>query len=313
MRNYIKAARLRTLPLSVSGIIVGASIGFTELLKNSAIENLQMTTSNSNLLQSSIFWLAILTTIGFQVLSNFANDYGDGIKGTDDNRKGETRMVSSGAISPNQMKRAIVVTSIISILTAILLIYEAFGEESFGYSMLFLFLGLASIVAAIKYTVGEFSYGYSGFGDLFVFLFFGLLAVVGTYFLYVKQLTYFVFFPAFTIGLLSTAVLNLNNMRDRVSDKNSGKNTLVVKIGPEFAKYYHYYLIASSFLFTFLYSVMNYSSFYQFLFMVAYVPLIKHVLFVMNNKEEAKLDGELKKVALSTFFFAILFSVGLFL
>ncbi|HAO15326.1 MAG TPA: 1,4-dihydroxy-2-naphthoate octaprenyltransferase, partial [Tenacibaculum sp.] len=173
MRNYIKAARLRTLPLSVSGIIVGASIGFTELLKNSAIENLQMTTSNSNLLQSSIFWLAILTTIGFQVLSNFANDYGDGIKGTDDNRKGETRMVSSGAISPNQMKRAIVVTSIISILTAILLIYEAFGEESFGYSMLFLFLGLASIVAAIKYTVGEFSYGYSGFGDLFVFLFFG--------------------------------------------------------------------------------------------------------------------------------------------
>lgn len=313
MRNYIKAARLRTLPLSVSGIIVGASIGFTEVLKSSAIENLQTTTPNTNLLQSSIFWLATLTTIGFQVLSNFANDYGDGIKGTDDNRKGEARMVSSGAISPNQMKRAIVVTSIISIVTAILLIYEAFGEENFGYSMLFLILGLISIVAAIKYTIGEFSYGYSGFGDLFVFLFFGLLAVVGTYFLYVKQLTYIVFFPAFTIGLLSTAVLNLNNMRDRVSDKNSGKNTLVVKIGSEFAKYYHYYLIASSFLFTFLYSFLQYRSPYQFLFMVAYVPLIKHVLFVMKNKEEAKLDGELKKVALSTFLFAILFSVGLFL
>ncbi|SEC91977.1 1,4-dihydroxy-2-naphthoate prenyltransferase [Tenacibaculum sp. MAR_2009_124] len=310
MKNYIKAARLRTLPLSVSGIIVGASIGITNGVVNSLFNHIGVNLSNTNILQSSIFWLAILTTIGFQVLSNFANDYGDGIKGTDDNREGEERMVSSGAITPSQMKKAMIVTAILTLVVAILLIYQAFGKDNFAYSMLFFGLGLASIAAAIKYTVGKSAYGYSGFGDVFVFIFFGLLAVVGTFFLYTKALEFTVFLPAFTIGLLSTAVLNLNNMRDRVNDAKSGKNTLVVKIGAEFAKYYHYYLIGASFLFALLYTVVEYRSPSQFLFLIAYIPLIKHVLFVMKNNEEAKLDGELKKVALSTFLFAILFALG---
>ncbi|WP_408030418.1 1,4-dihydroxy-2-naphthoate octaprenyltransferase [Tenacibaculum xiamenense] len=310
MKNYIKAARLRTLPLSVSGIIVGASIGITHGIVNSLSKNIGIELTNTNILQSSIFWLAILTTIGFQVLSNFANDYGDGVKGTDDNREGEARMVSSGAITPAQMKKAMIITAVLTLIIAVLLIYVAFGKDDFGYSLLFFGLGLASIAAAIKYTVGKSAYGYSGFGDIFVFLFFGLLAVVGTFFLYSKQLEFTVFLPAFTIGLLSTAVLNLNNMRDRVNDAKSGKNTLVVKIGSEFAKYYHYYLIGASLLFTLLYTVIKYHSPAQFLFLLAYIPLIKHVLFVMKNKEEAKLDGELKKVALSTFLFAILFALG---
>ena len=137
-----------------------------------------------------IFWLAILTTIGFQVLSNFANDYGDGVKGTDDNREGEARMVSSGAITPKQMKSAMIITTILTLIVALLLIYVSFGKENFGYSVLFFLLGIASIAAAIKYTVGKSAYGYSGLGDVFVFVFFGLLSVVGTYFLYTKQLDF---------------------------------------------------------------------------------------------------------------------------
>ncbi len=312
VKSYIKAARLRTLPLSVSGIIVGAYLGSYDsfLPIHEKYFDTTICVSRIPLYQSLIFWLAILTTIGFQVLSNFANDYGDGIKGTDKEREGEARMVASGAITPKQMKNAMIITAILTLIVALLLIYTAFGKENFIYSLLFFGLGITSIVAAIKYTVGKSAYGYSGFGDVFVFLFFGLLSVVGTYFLYTKDINFTIFLPAFSVGLLSTAVLNLNNMRDRVNDAKANKNTLVVKIGAEFAKYYHYYLIVSSFLFALLYIVVHFRSPFQFLFLIAYLPLIKHVLFVYKNKEEALLDGELKKVALSTFLFAILFGLG---
>ncbi|MCD8405545.1 1,4-dihydroxy-2-naphthoate octaprenyltransferase [Tenacibaculum dicentrarchi] len=302
IKNYIKAARLRTLPLSVSGIIVGSFLANFSTYTNDNFPN-----SEKNYL---IFILAILTTIGFQVLSNFANDYGDGIKGTDDNREGEARMVSSGAITPKQMKTAMIITAIITLIIALSLIYVSFGKDNFLFSVIFFGLGVSSIVAAIKYTVGKSAYGYSGFGDVFVFVFFGLLAVVGTYFLYTKQLNSTIFLPAITIGLLSTAVLNLNNMRDRVNDAKVGKNTLVVKLGASLSKYYHYYLIIASFLFANLYVVINFKSPLQFLFILAYLPIIKHLFFVYKNKEEPLLDGELKKVALSTFFFAILFGLG---
>lgn len=312
VKSYIKAARLRTLPLSISGIIVGSSLGlhynFSNLLEKTIDTTICI--SQTFIFESPIFWLAILTTIGFQVLSNFANDYGDGIKGTDINREGEERMVSSGKITPKQMKFAMIITAVITIAIALLLIYTAFGKDNFGYSIVFFLLGIASIAAAIKYTVGKSAYGYSGFGDVFVFIFFGLLSVVGSYFLFAKQLNIVVFLPAISIGLLSVAVLNLNNMRDIVNDKATNKNTLVVKVGAEFAKYYHYTLIIASFLFALLYTVIQYQNPLQFLFLIAYIPLVKHLIFVFKNKEEKQLDGELKKVALSTFLFAILFGLG---
>ncbi len=293
LKSYLKAARLRTLPLSISGIIVGSFLA-----------------ASQNSFDWSIAILATLTTIGFQIISNFANDYGDGIKGTDTNRVGEARMVASGAISPSQMKKAIAITTFLTLVAAILLIYVSFGKENFAFSILFFVLGIIAIIAAIKYTVGKSAYGYSGFGDLFVFLFFGLLSVMGSYFLFTKQLHFIVFFPAIAIGLLSTAVLNLNNMRDRENDKKVGKNTLVVKIGAEFAKYYHYYLIIASLLFTLLYTLIAYKNPIQFLFLIAYIPLAKHLVFVTKNQEAPALDGELKKVAFSTFLFAILFGLG---
>ena len=306
VKSYIKAARLRTLPLSISGIILGSYLG------NEFVNSLLEDTIRTSIWESSIFWLAIFTTIGFQVLSNYANDYGDGIKGSDKNRTGEARMVSSGAITPKQMKTAMIITTTITLLSALLLIYVAFGSESFGYSILFFGLGIASIAAAIKYTVGNSAYGYSGFGDIFVFLFFGLLSVVGSYFLYTKMINFEVFLPAFSIGLLSTAVLNLNNLRDREQDKTNNKNTLVVKLGAIRAKKYHYFLIIGALITALIYTFLNFSSIYEFVFLVAFIPLVKNMITVSRNNTPAELDGELKKVALSTFLFAILFGIGQF-
>tara|TARA_R110002049_G_scaffold82223_11_gene209326 strand:+ start:754 stop:1677 length:924 start_codon:yes stop_codon:yes gene_type:complete len=302
VKSFIKAARLRTLPLSISGIIVGSYLGNDALLYENSIK--------TTIWETPIFWLAILTTIGFQVLSNFANDYGDGIKGSDKNRTGEARMVSSGAISPKQMKMAMIVTTIITLFFALWLIYEAFGSENFGFSILFLILGIASIAAAIKYTVGNSAYGYSGFGDLFVFLFFGLLSVVGSYFLYTQQLNFKIFLPAISVGLLSAAVLNLNNLRDREEDKKNNKNTLVVKLGINKAKKYHYFLVLFALISGLIYTFLDFRTVYQLIFLVAFIPLIKNLITVSKNTIPAELDGELKKVALSTFLFAVLFSIG---
>jgi 1,4-dihydroxy-2-naphthoate octaprenyltransferase len=304
VKSYVKAARLRTLPLSVSGIILGSYLG------NQFVNNLSETNIQYSIWESSIFWLAILTTIGFQVLSNFANDYGDGIKGSDKNRTGEARMVASGVITPKQMKLAMLWTIVVTLTIALLLIYVAFGSESFGFSILFLGLGIASIVAAMKYTMGTSAYGYSGFGDLFVFLFFGLLSVVGSYVLFTKALDLKIFFPAISVGLLSTAVLNLNNLRDRDEDKKNNKNTLVVKLGLNNAKIYHYFLYLLALISALLYIVLDFRSIYQFIFLVAFIPLIKNIITVSKNKIPAELDSELKKVALSTFLFAILFGIG---
>jgi 1,4-dihydroxy-2-naphthoate octaprenyltransferase len=221
-------------------------------------------------------------------------------------------MVSSGAITPKQMKTAMISTTTITLLIALLLIYVAFGSKNFGYSILFFGLGIASIAAAIKYTVGNSAYGYSGFGDIFVFLFFGLLSVVGSYFLYTKMINFEIFLPAFSIGLLSTAVLNLNNLRDREQDKTNKKNTLVVKLGVVRAKKYHYFLIIGALITALIYTVLNFSSIYEFVFLVAFIPLVKNMITVSRNNTPAELDGELKKVALSTFLFAILFGIGQF-
>lgn len=305
IKAWLAAARLRTLPLSISGIIVGCALAGFSTPKNSLLL-VNFPTADTSY---TIFILSILTTIGFQVLSNFANDYGDGIKGTDDDREGEQRMVASGIISPKQMKNAMIITAIITLIFALCVIYVAFGSENFSYSILFFFLGITSIIAAVKYTVGKSAYGYSGLGDVFVFLFFGWLSVVGSYFLYTKHINFDVFLPASAIGLLSTAVLNLNNMRDRIKDKKHGKNTLVVKIGSQKAKLYHYGLIIGALICTLVYINTNYYSPKQFICLVAFIPLVMNMIVVGKNIIHKELDPELKKVALSTFLFAILFAI----
>jgi 1,4-dihydroxy-2-naphthoate octaprenyltransferase len=295
MKHWIQAARLRTLPLSVSGIIVGSFYAMSQALFN-----------------WSVVILALLTTLGFQVLSNFANDYGDGIKGTDnEDRVGPKRTVQSGVISPEQMKNALIITSLLTLLSAIALIYVAFKDHNLIFSFIYLLLGILAIASAIKYTVGKSAYGYSGFGDVFVFIFFGLVSTLGIYFMFAKEMDWVLFLPATSIGFLSVAVLNLNNMRDEVSDRKSNKNTVVVKIGAANAKVYHYFLIVSALILILMFAYFKTFTFDQYLFVIAYFPLLKHLKTVYNNKNPKELDPELKKVALSTFALSLLLALSM--
>lgn len=307
MKHWIQAARLRTLPLSVSGILVGSLYA----LANPTNEIYTPT----QVFNWYTFGFALLTTLGLQILSNFANDYGDGIKGTDNlDRIGPARTIQSGLILPLQMKNALYITAIITFLCAIALIYVSFKDKYLYFSLLFFVLGILAIASAIRYTVGNSAYGYKGYGDLFVFIFFGIVSTLGVNFLHSKQFDFQLLLPAAAIGFLSVGVLNLNNMRDEVSDTKSGKNTLVVKLGGKWAKKYHYFLILSAIFFLIIFSIIyNNVGFRmdQYIFVVAFLPLITHLRFVYYCNEPRNLDPELKKLALSTFFLSILLALVL--
>ena len=294
IQPWIQAARLRTLPLSISGILVGSAYAYFQ-----------------HTFEWIIFVLALCTTLSFQILSNFANDYGDGIKGTDANRIGEKRLVASGEITSTQMKKAIIINSVVAFVLAVALIYFAFGQENFVYSFTFLVLGLASIAAAIKYTVGNNAYGYSGFGDVFVFVFFGLVAVIGSNFLYSKSIDIILFLPATAIGMLSTAVLNLNNMRDIENDSIANKNTIVVKFGLKWAKQYQHFLIIVPFLCLFVFSIGVKTQI--FLSIIVFIFLLKHLEKVRKSTTPEEFDPELKKVALGTFVLSILIWISFYI
>jgi 1,4-dihydroxy-2-naphthoate octaprenyltransferase len=301
MKHWIEAARLRTLPLSVSGIIVGSMY---------ALRPTDTIDTPTEVFSWKIFTLALLTTLGLQILSNFANDYGDGMKGTDnEDRVGPKRTIQSGVISPSAMKQAIIITSILTLFSSILLIYYAFKDTNIGYSLFYLVLGILAITSAIRYTVGNTAYGYRGFGDVFVFVFFGLVSTLGVNFLYSKLLDFNLFLPATAIGLLSVGVLNLNNMRDEASDRKSNKNTIVVKIGGVRAKKYHYFLIVSAMILVLIFAVLSDYRPDQYLFLLVYIPLTKHLNTVYKNQEPRFLDPELKKLALSTFALSILLAL----
>ncbi len=254
--------------------------------------------------------LALFTTISFQVTSNFANDYGDGVKGTDNsNRIGPKRALQSGRLTRRELKNGIIVSIAVSIFLVAILLYASFGVENIEYVFLFAGLGLLSIWAAIKYTVGKSAYGYRGLGDIFVFVFFGLVGVLGSMFLYTRFLTDYSWLPAITIGALSVGVLNLNNLRDFESDKKANKNTMVVKMGFENGKKYHYALLVLSFVSMLVFILGTFSEWYQLIPLLAFVPVGFHLVKVHSTKEPYLLDPELKKLALSTFFLALLFYI----
>ncbi|NMH26145.1 1,4-dihydroxy-2-naphthoate octaprenyltransferase [Flavobacterium solisilvae] len=295
MKHWVEAARVRTLPLSVSGIIVGSFYAMSQGMFN-----------------WNIVIFALLTTLGLQILSNFANDYGDGVKGTDNNdRVGPKRAVQSGVISPAEMKRAIIITSLITLLFAVLLIYFAFKEKYLLFSLIFLVLGILAIASAIRYTVGKGAYGYRGYGDVFVFIFFGMVSTFGVYFMFSKSLDWLLLLPATSIGFLSVGVLNLNNMRDEESDRKAGKNTIVVKNGGAWAKKYHFFLVISAMVLVLIFAFLNEFHFDQYFFVVAYFPMISHLMTVYRNKTPRLLDPELKKLAISTFLLAVLLALCL--
>ena len=305
MKHWIEAARVRTLPLSVSGILVGSFYAMSQGFFN-----------------WKIVILALSTTLGLQILSNFANDYGDGMKGTDnEDRVGPMRGLQSGKITPAAMRFAIFITAFLTLVSAMLLIYFSFKGKYLYYSILFFVLGILAIASAIRYTVGKNPYGYRGYGDVFVFIFFGIVSTFGIYFMFSKQIDWLLFLPATAIGFLSVGVLNLNNMRDEESDKKSNKNTIVVKNGGAWAKKYHFFLILSAMVLMLVFAlVFDFSyrdpspemfNFDIYFFLIAYIPIIAHLGRVAKNKDPKLLDPELKKLALSTFLLSILLSLSL--
>ena len=296
LQAWIKAARLRTLPLSLSGIIAGSFAAYYQ-----------------GYWDSTIFTLAMLTTLFLQVLSNFANDLGDSFKGADnENRVGPERAIQSGAISQKEMTGGVILFSILSVATAIPLIIIGTREMPSSVLWTYVLLAIACVIAAITYTVGRRAYGYHGLGDLMVLLFFGFVSVVGVYTLYTKQIDIAIFGLAACIGLLSVAVLNLNNMRDHVNDAAVNKKTLVVAIGFKYAKLYHGLLIHLSFLAYLFFTAYN-SHLIGLIAVLPYVFLFRHLLKVWKTNDPKMLDPELKKVALSTFFIAVLYSISTFL
>lgn len=286
---WIRAARLRTLPLSVSGILAGSGWGVTQ-----------------GVFQWPIFFSALLTTIFFQVLSNFANDYGDGVKGTDQQgRLGPERLLQHSDAAKSTLKWVLVAFAVLSIASAALTLYLSFGWER-QYWLIFMGLTAASIAAAIGYTVGKHAYGYLGLGDIFVFVFFGMLGVWGSAFLYTKIWDPYSLWPlVWVIGMGSVGVLNLNNMRDAQSDALSGKKTLAVRLGPRYMLWYHSFLIISIGLVTLYWVGVQFQNWTLF---SLFIPLFfygKHLKKVWRERTPKSWDGELKTVALSTFFWSL--------
>lgn len=289
---WLQASRLRTLPLSLSGIIVGNGLAY-----------------GSDQFSLVILYLSLATTIAFQVLSNFANDYGDGVKGTDnESRIGPARVLQQGLLTREELKRGIQICAAVSLVFIFALIYVAFGTSDLLYSLIFIILGIASVVAAIKYTVGSNAYGYRALGDLFVFLFFGGVSVLGSYFLQAQEFQIDLILPATALGFLSVGVLNLNNMRDIHTDKEVNKITMAVLLGASLSKAYHAFLLIGAVLTTVFYVKMDIQPTY--LFMIAVLPMMIHLRRVLGYTDPKEFDPELKRLALCTFLFAILFAIG---
>ncbi len=294
IKSWISALRLRTLPLAISGILMGT-----------------VTADIIGQTSWSILFLSLFTALSLQILSNLANDYGDFVKGTDnDNRIGNTRALQSGNITLKQMQYAIVLFVVLSLGTGIGLLSVAFNNQINTATILFFVTGILAIAAAVTYTIGKNPYGYAGLGDLMVFLFFGPVAVTGTCLLHtnIHQSDWILVTAASTcIGLLSTAVLNTNNIRDTENDRNSGKNTIPVKIGLHKARIYHSFLITGSLICVLV--ILQLFSFQEMLWiaLLAFIPIGFQLKIVWYTPPTSLYNKLLKQLSLGTLLLVLLF------
>lgn len=295
MRVWLDAFRLRTLPLSL------ACVGMAAFLA-----------AARDAFSLAIFILCCLTTIFLQILSNLANDYGDSVHGADHaGRQGPARAVQSGAISGAQMKMAIAVLVVLSLASGVALLGVAFGTD-WNELLLFLLLGVASILAAIGYTVGKKPYGYMGLGDFSVLIFFGFVGVMGSLYLFTRALQWVDVLPALSCGLFSVGVLNINNTRDIASDRAAGKYSLPVRIGKTNAARYQFFLMAAAVVAALGFVALDYHSPVQVMFLLI-IPMLVHIGRGVGRLPSEQLDPFLKKMALTTLAFVVLFGVGLLL
>ncbi|MFT4031691.1 MAG: 1,4-dihydroxy-2-naphthoate polyprenyltransferase [Siphonobacter sp.] len=294
MRSWLSAARPRTLPLSLSCILMGSFLAAAQ-----------------GGFRWRVFGLAVLTTILLQILSNFANDYGDNVSGIDNaDRKVATRAVQTGAITPQRMLRAIILFSILTFMVGLGLLYVSLEGGTTQEFLSFLGLGILSIIAAITYTVGKRPYGYAGFGDLSVLMFFGWIGVLGTYYLHTRLLDWSILLPATSCGLFAVGVLNINNIRDIENDRKSGKNSIPVRLGAAKAKTYHWFLLGSGLLCALLYVVLIHPKWSGILFLLTLPLFWKIATGVQKGQRPEEIDPFLKRMALSTLLFVVLFGVG---
>ncbi len=292
---WFSTARPKTLPLALASIIIGSALAYWA-------GKFDLTTT----------LLAFITTILLQVLSNFANDYGDHVKGSDTSERiGPLRAIQHGAITGEQLKMAVIILSALSFISGAALSFYAY--EGIEDLLVFLGLGVISIVAAITYTVGKKAYGYLGLGDLFVLIFFGFVAVIGVFYLQAHSLPLMIFIPAFGCGLLSVAVLNINNLRDINQDRKAGKNTLIVRIGSKNGRIYHAILLSLAVVSYLIFAILNFEHWYNYFFLLAVPLLVKHGLFVYRHQDPIELRPILGQMAGLALITNLLFSLGIFL
>lgn len=297
VKAWIKALRLQSLSLSISGVILGTFLA-----------------SFRGYFNVTVLVAALFTTLFLQTLSNLANDYGDTLKGVDNEKRlGPKRGLQTGDISLRQMKTAIIVSVVLSFVSGIMLLVAGMKGVSIKSILILFALGILAILAAIKYTIGKRPYGYAGFGDMVVFIFFGLISVLGTYFLHTHQFPQSEILPAISMGLLATGVLNINNLRDYENDKQHAKKSLVVILGVPKAKIYHASLLILALVFAVIFTFLNLKSGYQFIYLISFPLFFLNIRKVFKTKNLERLDPELKKLALSTLFFVVTFGIGLWI
>ncbi|MDD1782094.1 1,4-dihydroxy-2-naphthoate polyprenyltransferase [Enterovibrio sp. ZSDZ35] len=292
---WLEAARPKTLPLAIACILSGSAVA-----------------AQTSAFSLSITLLALVTALLLQILSNLANDYGDAVKGTDnEDRLGPKRAIQQGLVTPKAMKSAMLFNVILTMAAGAALVFTAFDKPTDILS--FIGLGALAIVAAICYTVGNKPYGYQGLGDLSVLIFFGWLGVAGTYYLQTGGLDSSVLLPATACGLLAVGVLNINNLRDIDNDRACGKHTLVVRMGPRWGRIYHQLLLSGAFFCFAAFAAMEHLSLLGWIFALSLPMAIKHGLAVWRARDGETLRpmmGDMVKVALLT---NILFAAGILL
>ncbi len=296
LKSYIRSFRLRTLPLSLSGVLLGSMLAYADYK-----------------FSYSVVLLIVLTTISLQIVSNLANELGDFRNGTDrEDRQGPQYGIQSGNITEVEVKSLLRFFVVMSLCSAISLIYVSFGSLLNLEAILLGLLAVSAVMAAIKYTLGRSPYGYRGLGDIYVFIFFGLVAVLGSYFVCSHQIAnYYLVLPAISIGLLSTAVLNVNNMRDMKSDAKT-RTTIALRLGLRNARIYQTLLVVFAWVSMIVFCQFRFPDPWHYLFCITLPLFVIHIITIWKKKD-ADLDSSLPFLVLSTFAFALLTGIGFLL
>ena len=283
---WVAGARPKTLPAAVVPVAVGTA----------AVAD-----------DTFIAWRALaamIVALALQVATNYANDYSDGIRGTDDDRVGPLRLVGSGAASPGAVKRAVIASFAVAGVVGIVL--------SLAVTPWLLVVGLCSILAGWFYTGGSNPYGYLGLGEVFVFVFFGLVATIGSAFVQVERLDGLAAWLSVSVGIFATALLVINNLRDRVGDAAAGKRTLAVRIGDRATRGLYTAMMVGAFI-VLAAAVLAYERPWGLLGLIGVPPMLVAVRTVLSGAKGRSLIAVLEATGRTQLLAGAGLSIGLLL